>query len=136
MGKIAAKDTVISINSVALEDEIDDWSLDIQQETPVVTALADAGPRRVPANYDFGLNVSGSADFDDGQGDATLHALIGSAGVAMAVDPTGAAAAADNPNYDATSVVLSSYSISGGIGQAVKYSAKLEGNSALARAVA
>lgn len=136
MGKIAAKESNISINSVALEGEIDDWSLDIQQQTPSVEALSDAGPRRVVGNYDFGLSISGSADFDDGQGDATLHAMIGSSGVAMAVDPTGVSAAADNPNYDAASVVLSSRTISGGVGQPVKYSAKLEGNSALARAVA
>ena len=135
MGKIAAKVTTISFNSVALEDEIDDWSLDIQQETPVVTALADPGPRRVAGNYDFGASISGKADFAAGQGDATLFALIGSAGVAMAIDPTGQAASADEPNYDATSVVLSSYGISGGVGQPVTYSAKLEGNSALARSL-
>ena len=134
--KIPSKDTTLSFNSVALEDEIDDWSLDIQQETPVVTALADAGPRRVAANYDYGVNISGKADFAAGQGDATLHAMLGSAGVAMAIDPTGQTASADDPNYDATSVVLSSYGISGGVGQPVTYSAKLEGNSALARAVA
>ena len=134
--KVPAKDTTISINSVALEDDVDQFTLDIQQETPVVTALADAGPRRVTANYDYGLDISGKADFAAGQSDATLHALIGNSGVAMAVDPTGETAGVDDPNYDSASVVLSSLRISGGVGNAVEYSARLEGNAALTRAVA
>lgn len=134
MAKFPANAANIKI-SVALEDDIDNFSLDITQELPVVTAFADAGPRRLAANYDWGLNVSGAADFTDAQSDATLFGLIGSAGVAVEVDPTGEAAAAHNPNYDATSGVIESYSISGAIGGRIDYSAAIKGNSALARNV-
>lgn len=136
MAKQPAKNVNIAINSVALEDDIDNFSLNIDQETPVVTAFADAGPRRVTGNYDYNLEVSGSADFASGQSDATLHGLVGSAGVAMAVDPTGATAGANDPNYDSTSIVLSSYKISGAVGGKVDFSATLQGNAALSRAVA
>lgn len=134
MAKKPAKDVNISINSVALEDDIDNFTLAVQQETPVVTSFADAGPRRVVGNYDYNLDISGKPDFASGQSDATLFGLIGSSGVAMAVDPTGAAAGPNDPNYDSTSVVLESYQISGQLGGAVEYSAKLSGNAALSRA--
>jgi len=135
MAKQPAKNANILV-SVALEDDIDNFALNVTQETPVVTALGDAGPRRVPANYDYGLDISGGADFAAAQSDATLFGLIGSAGVAMGVDPTGAGPDGDNPHYDATSVVLSSYKISGAVGGRVDFAASLQGNSALARTVA
>lgn len=136
MAKKPAKDANIAINSVALEDDVSSFSLDVSQETPEVTSFADAGPRRVVGNYDFGLSLDGAADFASGQSDATLFGLIASTGVAMAVDPTGASAGANDPNYDSTSVVLESYSIKGQVGGAVTFSAKLNGNAALSRAVA
>lgn len=135
MAKVSAVSPNISINSVALEDDINNFSLNITQEIPVVTSFADAGPRRVTGNYDYGLDISGVADFAASQSDATLHGLIGSSGAAMAVDPTGASAGSNDPNYDSTSVVLESYSISGATGGAVEFSASLQGNAALSRAV-
>ncbi len=113
MSKQAARNINIAVNSVALEDDINDASLEISQETPVVTSFADAGPRRLAANYDYSANLGGVADFASGQSDATLFAMLGSAGV-----------------------VLESYSISGAVGGAVEFSASLQGNSAIARAVA
>lgn len=135
MAKQPAANADISINSVALEDDIDSFTLNVSQETPVVTALGDTGPRRVTGNYDYNLDISGGADFAASQSDATLFGLIGSSGVAMAVDPTGEEAGADDPNYDATSIVLSSYQISGSVGGRVDFSASLQGNSALSRNV-
>lgn len=135
MAKQPAKNANVLI-SVALEDDIDSFALDVSQETPVVTALSDAGPRRLAGNYDYGLDVSGGADFAAAQSDATLFGLIGSAGVAMGIDPTGAGPGADDPHYDATSVVLGSYNISGAVGGRIDFTAKILGNSALARTVA
>lgn len=136
MAKQPAKNANIAVNAVALEDDVDNFTLDVSQETPVVTALSDSGPRRVVGNYDYGLQLAGGADFAAGQSDATLFGLVGSSGVAMAVDPTGATAGANDPNYDATSVVLEGYSISGQVGGRVDFSSQLRGNSALTRAVA
>lgn len=135
MAKQPAKNVNISINSVALEDDIDNFTLSVEQEVPVVTSFADAGPRRVVGNYDYELEVSGKPDFASGQSDATLFGLVGSTGVATAVDPTGATAGANDPNYDSTSMVLESYKISGEVGGAVEFEATLQGNAALSRAV-
>lgn len=136
MAKQPAKNVNIAVNAVALESHVDSFTLSVEQETPEVTSFNDSGPRRVTGNYDYNLELGGSADFAAGQSDATLYGMLGSAGVAMAVDPTGATAGPNDPNYDAASVVLESYEISGSTGQAVKYKASVQGNSALARNVA
>lgn len=137
MAKIAAKVANLAIGAVALEGYADSISLNVDQETPVTTAISDAGPRAVVGNYDFGLELSGKADFAAGLSDATIFALVGDAdGAAMAFDPTGNSAGASDPNYDSTSVVLSSYKISAAVGGAVEYSASFKGAAALSRAVA
>lgn len=136
MAKRASRDLNWAINAVAVENYLESASQEVTQEAPVVTGYADAGPRRVTANYDVKYSADGNNDFASGLLDATIFALVGSAGVASAFDPTGAAAGANDPNYDMTSVVLESYGIRTAIGQPVKFSFGLAGNSALTRAVA
>jgi len=137
MAKVAANKVNISLASVVLEDDIDSFSLNITQEAPVVTSFADAGPRRVVGNYDYTLDVGGSPDFTAAMSDATIFGFVGaSAAKAMAVDPTGASAGTNDPNYDSTDIILTSYSISGAVGGRVDYSASFAGNAALARTVA
>ncbi len=137
MSKVASKAANLSIATVALEDDVQNITLKVDQETPEVTALADAGPRRLVDNYDYSLSIDGAADFASGQSDATLFGLVGdSDGGAMAFDPTGESADPNNPNYDATAVVLGSYQIKASRKAAVTFSAELRGSSALTRAVA
>ncbi len=137
MGKKAAKDLNVSYNAVALEDAITSASLEITVETPEVTGLSDAGPRRVEGNYDFQAGLEGAADFASGGQDATLFGRIGNGGAAFAFDPTGAGAPGVNdPHYDASSMIVSAYSLKGAVGTGVTYSATLVGNSALTRATA
>lgn len=135
MAKQPAKNINFSFNSVALEDDLTSVSLDVKQELPVVTSLADTGPRRVVGNYDYSVSLEGAADFAAAQSDATLAGQIGGSGAAVAFDPTGATAGPNDPNYDSTSMLVESYSIKGGVGQAVTFSATLQGNSALTRAI-
>lgn len=135
MAKIAAKASNFTLNSVAIEDELNSIDLKVDQETFLVNGFSAAGPERVVGNYDWTESIGGSADFAASQGDATIFGLVGSAGVAAAFDPTGTTAGTNDPNYDGT-VVLKSYSISSKVGAAVTYSAELEGTSALTRAVA
>lgn len=136
MAKQPAKNLNITLNSVAIEDDTTSSALNVNQETPVVTSFADAGPRRVVGNYDYDFDFDGNPDFAASQSDATIFGLVGSSGVAIGWDPTGASAGANDPNYDSTSVVLQSYSIKAAVGGAVEYSAKVAGNAALSRAVA
>lgn len=136
MAKQPAKNINLAYNSVVIEDDISSAALNIKQEVPAVTSFADAGPRRVAGNYDYDLSLEGFPDFASGQSDATIFGQLGGSGAAIAFDPTGASAGANDPNYDATNVLLESYSIKGQVGGAVTFSAGLVGNSALTRAVA
>ena len=136
MAKQAAWKANTTLNSVSIEDELTSVDLKVEQETIVVTGFQNTGPERVVGNYDYGHSLAGNYDGAASQGDATIFALIGSSGVALNFDPTGASAGANDPNYDASSVVLKSYSIKAAVGAAVTYSAELEGNSALSRSTA
>jgi hypothetical protein len=137
VAKQPVKNVNLAVNSVALEDDVQEFALNVEQEVPPVTAISDAGPRRVAGNYDYNLELSGAGDFASGQSDATLFNMLGSSGVAVAVDPTGAASpGANDPHYDSTSMVLESYSITGKVGEAVMFEATLQGNAALTRSVA
>ena len=134
MAKIAAAKANLSVNAVALEGELNDISLDIKQEVIKVDGFTQSGPEKVVGNYDWSFKLAGNSNFSSGQGDATVFALLGSAGVAQDFDPTGAVAAANNPHYTGT-VVLEDYSIKAAVGAATKYSVGLSGASALTRAV-
>lgn len=133
MAKIAAAKTNLSINAVAIEDEGTSISLDVKQEVIDVAAFSQSGPEKVVGNYDWSAKVDGNADFASGQGDATIFAMLGSAGVAMDLDPTGTSAGASNPHYTGN-LVLESYSLKFGVGAAAQYSASFQGTGALTRA--
>lgn len=136
MAKTPAYKLNWAINSVAMESYLTSVEQNVQQETIKVDGFDNTGPRRIVGNYDYSYAAEANADFASGAQDATIFALVGSAGVASAFDPTGAAAGASDPNYDATSVVLENYSIKAAVGGAVTASWSLQGNSALTRAVA
>lgn len=137
MAKQPSKNLNFAYNSVALEDDLTSAGLNIDIELPAVTAFSDAGPRVVEGNYDYNVALGGAADFASGQSDAILFGRIGNGGAAFGFDPTGAAAAgASDPHFDSTSALLKSYAISAATGQAVTFTATLQGNSALARTVA
>jgi len=135
LAKIAGNKLNVTLNAVAIEDELTGAELKLEEETIKVDSLASVGPERVVANYDWSMSADGNADFASGQGDATIFGMVGSSGVSLGFDPTGASAAPNDPNYDGT-VVLKSYSIKAGVGQPVQYKAEFEGTSALARNVA
>jgi len=137
MPKQPAKNANIMVDTVVMEDDIDSFSLTVTPEVPVVTALSDAGPRRVVGNYDYSLDISGANDFAAGMSDATLYNLCSdAAGGPVGVDPTGATpATASDPHYDGT-YMCSSYKISGAVGGRIDFAATLVGASALTRTVA
>lgn len=135
VAKVAASKINYSINSVPVECQLTSISKDVKQETVKVDGFCSTGPERMVGNYDHSTQLEAFADFAAGNIDATIFALLGSAGVSTDFDPTGTTAGADNPHYTTTEV-LSSYSIKGSVGQAVSCSATLEGNAALQRVVA
>lgn len=133
MAKRAAWAANLTVNSVGIEDESTSISLEVSQEVIDVNGFSNTGPERVVGNYGHSLKIDGNADFASGQGDATLFGMLGSSGVTVGFDPTGASAGTNDPNYDST-YVLESYSITAAVGASVKYSSQLQGAAALVRA--
>lgn len=136
MAKQPSKNLNLTVNAIAIEDDLSGAELSMENETPVVTSLADSGPRRVEGNYDYRMSMDLFPDFATAQSDATIFAAIGSGGRATTFDPTGATAGANDPNYDSTSMMLSRYSIRARVGEPITGTAEMVGNAALSRAVA
>ncbi len=136
--KIPSKQFNLAIATVAVEAYVKDASLDLTQELPDVTAISDVGPRRVIGNYAYNLAINGDADFTSGLQDATIYGCLGTTAVkAMGFDPTGSTAAgASDPHFDATDIVMASYSLKAAVGAGVTYSAQFQGNSSMTRTVA
>jgi hypothetical protein len=135
VAKVAASKINYKVNTVALECQITSISKDVKQEVVKVDGFCSVGPEKIVGNYDHSTKLDAYWDGAAGAIDATLFALLGSAGVATDFDPTGEVAGANSPHYT-TNEVLSDYSIKGAVGQAISCSATLEGNAALVRAVA
>ena len=137
MAKIAAKDSDFIWNSVALETWINDITLNVDVETPVVTGLGDAGPRRTVGNYDYNFSLAGPWDGASSALDVTLLKDILAGTVQKAqYEVTGTAAGATTPVYEsaASGAYGSRFSISSRVGEGVAYTAEIVGNSALTRA--
>lgn len=137
MGKVNSKLFNVAVGGVQLESYAQNASLDFTQQAPEVTCLDDAGPRRVRGNYDYTVSIDGAFDGTSGRQDATVwNCLASSSDQALAFDPTGNAAGASDPNYDSTSIILTSYSVKAAVGAGVTWSAQWAGNSSMGRAVA
>tara|TARA_R110000824_G_scaffold68237_8_gene176642 strand:+ start:158 stop:565 length:408 start_codon:yes stop_codon:yes gene_type:complete len=134
MARIHGENTNYTLNSVAIEDELNQVDQEISQQLSDVTAFADTAEEFVQGKYGWTHEVSGSLDPAASQGDATIFALVGSVERAVGFDPTGASAATNDPNYDGN-VFLERYSISASVSGPVTYRASLRGNGALARTV-
>lgn len=134
MARISAKDSDLSINAVAIEDEINSTELAIDVDLPEVTAFADVAKVSVEGKYGWNLSVEGSADLAASQGDATIFALLGGGSVTTIYTPGGGAEGANNPDYTG-SVFLESYRLRSAVGEAVSYSAQFRGSGALTRDV-
>ena len=130
MARIHAQAANFSFNAVAIEDELNRIELQLDTDTPEVTAFADSGKAFVVGKYDAKYEVAGSADFAAAQGDATIYAAIVAAGqYALLFDPVGGVTpAAGNPVYTQTAAMVKSYRITSAVGDAVRYTATFQGS--------
>lgn len=135
MARLAGKNANLSFNAVALEDELATIDFTVDNNLAEVTAFSDDGAEFVEGLPNTKLSGSGAADFANGQGDATIFGQIGQGEAAYVFQPTGQAAAADNPNYGGNAMVAS-YKITADVGGAVTYSVDLQTNGKPVRSVA
>lgn len=136
MAKIRSSRIDFSIGGTALEGSISSISQEVNQPEIDTTSLGDTGPRSLIDNYRHSYSLDGHDDFASGGIDSVLFGLVGDEdGAASVFQPTGNNAGTDDPNYT-TTVMINNYTISGRVGGAVDYSARLSGAAALVRAVA
>jgi len=136
MGVVASRVLKYTVDGVPMECNLKTLTRDFTNEEISSDAFCQQGPVSHIGNYKWGTSFGGDDDFDDGSVDDTLFAMVGSdAGVATDLDPTGTSVGADHPHYTG-SEKLASYQITAGLGAMVGYSAKLNGNGAVVRAVA
>lgn len=78
MAKVAAHGTRIYLDEFNLSGYLNSSEMSVEQEVPIVTTFADAGPRRVVGNYDYENSEMGYFDGVDDAFDEQVHALLGS----------------------------------------------------------
>lgn len=76
MGKSAAASSRVYVDEFAISGDIQSWDMGLDQETPVVTGLSDAGPRRLVGNYDCKLSHNGLLEATDNLSDEQLFLLL------------------------------------------------------------
>lgn len=136
MARIHGEAANFTLNSVAIEDELNSIDHEVHRNIGEVTAFADVAETFVGGKYGWSQEIAGSADFAAAQGDATIFGLVASAAVPVLYDPVGGGTAGDvnNPVYGGN-VLLENYKISSKVNAPVTYSASLRGTGTLARDV-
>jgi hypothetical protein len=135
MARLHGENVNYTLNTVAIEDELNGVDQEIAQDLAAVTAFADVAEEFVEGKYGWSHDLEGSADFAASQGDATIAAMLGAGEVAVDFSPTGNVAGANDPHYTGN-VLLENYRISARVNGPVTYRARVRGNGAITRAVA
>ena len=127
MARITGKDADVVFNSVNLDDESGQYSLDFDVDEIEITAFADAWKNFLAGKPSLSLNISGTVDLAASQGDATIFAALGGAALTYDVEPDGVT------GYNGYAIVTK-YSINVPVSGPVTYSATLRHNGTAAAA--
>lgn len=133
MARVHGKNWHSTVNSVAMSTTGQSHTLNINVDTSDVTAAVDTSKEFVVGDYGWDVSIDGAADFGTSLQDATLFALVG-AGVETAWlwNPSTSTTATTNPKYSGNAI-LTSYSLTSGVSDAVTFSSSFLGNGDLAR---
>ena len=127
MARIHGKDADLVFNSVPIEDELNTVTLHFEVPSAEITAFGDAWQNFLAGKPTATIDVAGSADLAAAQGDATIFAALGGAAVTWDFEPDGVV------GYNGYAIVTS-YSITSGINDAIKYTATFRHNGGAAAA--
>ena len=142
MATTHGKDSNISFNGVAIEDELNSVTMSASVGESDVTAFSDAYQNFLAGKKDVSFDIAGTLDMAASQGDATIfdHLHTTSGPKTLVFDPDGAGPDTNSPEYTCTSsgltgAICSSYSISLPVGGAATYSATFQCSGSTTRAV-
>jgi len=113
----------------------EDVSLSRDIETAEVTTFGDSAKEYITGLTDATISISGKFDANGASSvDSVLSGILGQAAtVTYNYRPNSAAIAATNPEYQGEAIVTS-YEVSGSVGDAVTFSAELQCSGAITRA--
>ena len=127
MPRIHGRDADFVLNAVAIEDELNDFSINFEVQEAEITSFADTGQNFLAGKVGTKIDISGSYDPAAAQGDATIFAALGGAAVTWDAEPNGTS------GYDGYAFPTS-YSIKCPVNGPVSYSASLRHNGGAAAA--
>lgn len=127
MARLHGKDADFVFNNVAIEDELNMATLNFDVPAAEITSFSDAWQNFLAGKPGATLDVAGSADLAAGQGDATIFAALGGAAVTWDFEPDGAT------GYNGYTIVTA-YSITSAVNDAIKYTASFRHNGTAAAA--
>ena len=143
MARTHGKDSNLSFNGVAIEDELSSITMNATVAEAEITAFNDTYGTFLAGKKSVSFDVAGALDMTfSGQGDATIfdHVTLTSGPKTLVYDPDGAGPDTDSPEYTCTSsgltgAICSSYTISLPVGGAATYSATFQCSGSTTRAV-
>ena len=121
MARIHGRDTDVAFDSVQMEDWVDNVTLNFTVPEADITAFSDAYQNALAGKPGATLDLSGSFDAAALGPDATIFGELGEAAKAYDFEPGGGV------GYDGFAIVTG-YSITASVGDAVKFSASLKHN--------
>lgn len=121
MSRLHGKDTDITFDSVAMEDWVDSVTLNFSVPEADITAFGDAWQNALAGKPTATLEISGSWDAAGSGPDETIFGELGLEGEEWDFEPGG------GTGYDGFAIVTN-YSITASVGDAVKFSASFKHN--------
>ena len=118
MGKLILRDCFIEVDDVELSDHVSSVEVSREKEEIDITNFGGGGRERAAGLKNDSFTLNFQQNFDAASVDATLYPIFDEEDeVTVTVRPRSAAAAADNPEYSGTCILLSYSPMNGDVGQ-------------------
>jgi predicted secreted protein len=127
MARTHGKDADFSFDSVALEDELNQATLNFEVPEAAITSFGDAWQNFIAGKPTATLDIQGSLDPASSQGDVTIFGELGLEGEEYDFEPDG------TTGYNGFAIITR-YSITAGVDQAISYTASFRHNGGSAAA--
>lgn len=115
MARTVLTNAFIKIGAVDFSDYIASIEFSDEAEEISTTAFGDTGQRRVGGLRDQSISLDFHVDFDAGEVDDVIGALVGGT-AAIEFAPKGTAIGADNPKFSGN-VLVTEWGFGGGVGE-------------------
>lgn len=134
MARTVLTNAFVKIGAVDFSDLIASIEFSDEAEEITTTAFGDTGQRRVGGLRDQSISLDFHVDFDPGEVDDVIGALVGTV-VAIEFSPKGDTVGADNPKFSGN-VLVTEWGFGGGVGELATVSVTWPVDGVLTRAVA